>query len=914
MFLKLFNYLYGFGEYVMKGLNDIIDKCEMVYKKNKNYFSIVTLISRLYLRFLETGSFGYADNAFFISVKSFKNNTHNIVYLLAAAFFETETGRHSSAFKRISVCDNYRVYLKNNQPEIYAFYLYINAIVMFRQKAAKESFRIYREIVGLLEQNNNLYFALLLLACLDIEYDNFGRAKKRLEYYVDNASGSAIFYICLYKYFKSKNKSIYCTLKLFIPFIKWGVSHGVNLRAIISIYSDRVCELFWNNKELGFKLYSLYEDEEILKEICISFIEKKDLSYDAFQYYSAAVKKQLFVPGLNNFFIHSSFYNDRTDFGIYPIKMFLKFGDMSDDIKPFVYYLVLTNKKFFEMLKMYFSDIVDFGVSSVKKDLSGRYYNSIYKFIIENRNKFNVQPVYINQMEEILFYQLFLYELEIENKNIRYCFVFEKNKEKASVYDVNNGKCDISMTSESADFFMEDAKKQFVDSDFSVKRYVENVSFGLCRMFYSEGYASDELDMALANYYIKNEKFDNDCIEIFERVLKLDISYDFRMKILLAAGNLYYFNMDFDKALICFKNIEIKYVKDKFIKNVFNVFIEKRMFDAAAEIIIERGYCIPDDMLFDGIVKLIEIERLCPILAKSVFELVLKAKYNSHMIKLLTQYYRGGRNDWLLICDTLYAMGTPNKCVNEKLINISMQTRIFDEKVQDVFLATFQNDRKNKLIDEFAEYCCYEMIVNLVRPKYETIFILEKLFIENNNEMISYALSHTYLTYNIHTENSDRVIRAAFIFMKKRNLIFTVFKSIENDFINDPYIEKNYPFIYYAPSDKSVLFYFREKGDFDFYSKPMAYLDFGIYYINIPIFFGEEIEYYICENKEKGSIETPKKTVINESVNIHNESDEDPFFEINNSIIYENIYRYEEAEKLISRHIRKNNELRVNLL
>jgi len=903
----------------MKVLSDIIKRCEDIYIKKKDYYSAFILISRLYTRFLETGSFGYADNAFFISVRRFKDNTQNIMYILAAAFFEMETGRLGAALKRISVCEAYKNHLKNNQPEIYAFYLYIYAIILLRQKFERESFKVYRELSTLWEQNKNLYSIVIFLAEIDIEYDNFGSAKRKLEYYVLNGFknghvGNHFFYICLYKYFNSRNKSIYCTSELLIPFLKWGISHGLNLQSFIRVYSGKICEGFKKNRDICFKLYSLYENEEILKEICIYYIENNDFSMNALKYYQLAVGKQIFIPRLNNFFILSSFYNDETNFGIYPIKMFLKYGGMSNDIKPYIYHLILNNKKFLEILNDYIYDIADFGVVSVQNGFSGRYYNSIYKFVIENKSKFNIENIYIEKMKKILFPQLFLCEIKIDNPNIKYCIVIEKNKNKLTFCSVENNVCIVNKSSDSAKFFLINDKQQFIEGDIVVKRYVEGAGFGLYKIFYFDGYVSDELELALADYYINMECFEKHCLELFERVLKLDISFDFRIKLLIAVGNIYYFDMNFDKALEYFQNVQLKYVKDKYINNMFDVFIQKNCFYRAMEIISEKSYCVSDKILFFGVRKLIRIPEFKASLTQCVYELVLKSRYDINMIELLVEKYKGGRKDWLLICDVLYDMGTPNRFIDEKLLSISIQMRIFDLNVQKVFATMYVNDRKNKLIDEFAEYCCYEMIVNLVRPENETINILENLFLLNNDEMISYALSHTYLIHNVRTKNSKKVILKALDFMKKRNLLFPVFKNSESDLFDDLYVEKNYPFIYYAPSDISVIFYFREKGEFDFYSKSMLYLDFGIYYVNIPIFYGEEIEYYICENKEKGSIETPKKIVINKKNDIHYEEAEDGYFELNNSIIYEDMGKYDEAEIIINKKIRKNKKLRCTLL
>lgn len=892
----------------------VIRKCENFYKKEKSCLSVIVLISRLYIGFIETGSFGYADNAFFVAVKKFNDNTKNIIYILAAAFFEAETGRYSSALKRIAICENYKNYLKNNKPEIYAFYLYINSFVLFKQKFMRESVHNYREIYNIWEQNQNSDFIFLLLAALDIEYDNFGNAKKRLEIYEEKNNGNFLFYICLLKYFKSKNKSIYCTPKLFVPFLKWVIAHKIDVEPIMRLYSEKICGVFNENKQLCFKLYSMYEDDELLKTICTYYIENNDLSSEALKYYELAVKKQTVVPKLNDFFIRSSFYNDKENFGIYPIKTFLKFGVVADDIKPYIYHLILNNKKFRDILEEYFYDIAEFGIYSAKNALQGRYYNTIYRFIIENKDKFDVEDEIIKKMENYLFPMLFLSTVYAEDDNSKYCFVFEKNKEEATIYKFENRKCNVKISSEFSEIYLANSERQFNNSKFTVKKYVENTSFSLYKAFYFDGFTSEELDFALAGYYINITYPEEDCIAIFERVLNYDISHDFRMKILMAVGNLYYLNFDFDRALECFRRIEPKYIKDKYVRNMFDVFLKNHEFGKATILIVEKSYCIPDSMLFEGVRKILKVEKFRPFLAKCVYELVLKSRYDRHMIKLLVDHYKGGRRDWLLICDVLYGMGTPNRSIDEKLMKISMQERIFDKKVQLVFEFMYENDRGNELIGEFAEYCCYEMIVNLVRPEKETIQILEKIFVAENNEMIAYALSHVYLKYFVRTKYSKMIMLKALEFMKARNLIFPIFKEYNDKIFHDLYLEKNCSFIYYAPSDKSVLFYFREKGEFDFYSKSMKYFDFGIYYINIPVFFGEEIEYYICENKEKGSIETPKDFASNKEIYLHEDVCFDEFFDINNAIIYENEGKYKEAENIIKQKIRKNSALRCALL
>ena len=92
----------------------------------------------------------------------------------------------------------------------------------------------------------------------------------------------------------------------------------------------------------------------------------------------------------------------------------------------------------------------------------------------------------------------------------------------------------------------------------------------------------------------------------------------------------------------------------------------------------------------------------------------------------------------------------------------------------------------------------------------------------------------------------------------------------------------------------------------------MKYFKFGIYIVTLPIFYGEDIEYYFVENMENGNISTKRFFTTNTINTIFDIDDE--YFKINNAFIYTYEGKYNDAHKVIEKLIEKDYSLKGKIL
>ena len=70
----------------------------------------------------------------------------------------------------------------------------------------------------------------------------------------------------------------------------------------------------------------------------------------------------------------------------------------------------------------------------------------------------------------------------------------------------------------------------------------------------------------------------------------------------------------------------------------------------------------------------------------------------------------------------------------------------------------------------------------------------------------------------------------------------------------------------------------------------------------LPVFYGEKVIYYFSEEMDTGSITTPEQELTNMRLSVL-ENSEDSYFRLNNSFIYEHMFKYDQVEKIITEDI-----------
>jgi len=148
---------------------------------------------------------------------------------------------------------------------------------------------------------------------------------------------------------------------------------------------------------------------------------------------------------------------------------------------------------------------------------------------------------------------------------------------------------------------------------------------------------------------------------------------------------------------------------------------------------------------------------------------------------------------------------------------------------------------------------------------------------------------------------------------EKLGILFPVFQGNRDKTGVSAYIEKNRAFLYRAVPGKDVRLCYKVDDEAEYRQKKMRYVRFGIYLCAIPHFYGENISYFFSETRQTGSVSTKEESVRNTGVYIDEDSG-DPYFAINNAAVYEQMFRYDQAERVIAGILREKKSVNARIM
>lgn len=902
----------------MYNIDAITNKCDKLYEKNLKVKNCLLIIQRYYSAFLFTGSRRYIERAYYLCSKTFRNNPRDIRVFMLMIFLNIKTGNMKETENDINKLSESKNWFKANSPLLYGLYLYLSSIYFIEADKIRIFIRNYNRLVEYADEVEDMY-VYEIAGILSIEAERYDNAIIFFDKSYNKGSRSIYLYWNLYKLMESRNNSFFYSHNLITAFFNWAVSHKVDISNIIDKYDDKILLNFYNYRSIGFKLYKSCKQERILIELCTLMIKDADYSKNAYYYYKEACDRQIYIKGLNNFYIKSAYMLKVEDIGLYPLKTYLQEEKIDSLIKPYLYHIIITNKKCRSLLEIYFNDIVEFGISSIKNKCEGRYYFSIYKYILDNEYKItaiNKEILnYIEIIENILYENLFLYNIKVKNNNASYCWLKEKEKNELSFYNINNNEVIISASNDCFSLYFTDYFKKSIEKcSIDIIRFVENADIKLFIRFYSKGYISDNIIIAITKYYLQRNKISENVLSILKSALEIKtISREFKIKINGALGNYYYINNNYSEAVKYYLLSNEKYLNGLSMENMLQAYIKTKNFEKALNLMTKYSNSLSDDILFKCVKEMLYDNKYTSMLSDISYKLVLKKNFDDKILQTVLDFYEGSFDDWIKLNDVLYEIDKNDKRVEERLIENIIVMNKFDENTQKIYYNVYKNNPESECLKKFTEYLCVKLLYENKKPNLKTIEILEDIFIKTKDSFIAIALSNVYITYDIRTLNTKLISDTAKQYMEKENILFPHFKKCKDKLFTSAYIEKNQTFIYMASSNKTILFYYRLKGDDNFICEKMRRLKYGVNMIVMPVFYGEEVEYYFSEQMNSGSIETKTELLYNGNMFLH-DNNEDSYFDINNAVIYSKMFKYENVETIINSKLKKADIVRGKLL
>jgi len=898
----------------MQDFKHLVNKSQLLFDNNSSYKNMWILLIRYLCSYYIFDNINYIHYAYILSVTEFNKNNKDILLLSYITFLDLILENFDRADENINALSVYKKYFKNNNEELFGILCFL---VILKSVKTNKKFIVTREFKNLEKYNHNKDNPFIHILLAFLSHQVYGYDSKTDEYLIEafnNNSNNIFIYLTAYIHFSDcKNVELFDKI---IPFyIRWCIKHNIYIENFVDKFSQNILHSVKDYLSVLIDLYAIYNKDWILKAICLKLTKNEDYSLKAYNFYEKAIDKQIGLEELNNFFVKSLYKNNIEPKNLYSIKLYIKNNDISIEMKAFIYHIILTNNGFEDFIEEYKFDIFQFGFYALEHKLKGRYYYSIYTYIIKNEEIFEVDNKFINSAEEILYNNLFAYDIEIENKNAAYIWIKEKEKNKMELYNIVNGKVTINAVSSDFSYYLLDYEnRNIIESNVKIARVISNANERLYIRYYLKDNYNENILISLSKYYSSVENPVYKCLRILKKTVKrTNISRDLKMRIIYAIGNIYYNNGEFDKTAKYYRNIDENYVEDEKIENLVEILININEIKKALDILIKKSNCIADKTIFNVVKKASENEQYHTLIANFAYQLLIKSFYDSSFIDIVIKNYNGSQKKWIKLSKVLNSNSVNEKKLDEFIIKNSIYLKKIGDGIEEIFVRLAKDDFNSLLVNQFIEYLCYEIIINNININPDTISILEKKAIdENENAVILYSLVYVYINQNINTNFSEAIVKKLLTFIKNSEIILPIFKQSKDKLFNVSYIRKNTSFVYKTAPDKEVNLYYRYNKNSDFQKKKMKHFKFGLYTAAIPIFFDDSVEYYIAEAMENGSIETRKKIEYNQDMTIFESEDE--FFQINNAIIKEKTLKYDDVEDFISKKIDNNKKIKYKLL
>jgi hypothetical protein len=877
----------------------------------------------------------YLHKAYHTAIAALRKNESHIQLYMLAIFVAVEAERFDNANEMLDTAMGYRSFLRSNEPFYYAALRFLYAYLEIRQKrarSARKHIRAMEEFINTTEPHPSYP---VMRGMLHLAFYEFDKAYSFLTQAYESGNRSLFLYQSLYQYYRtSVNAPSGRTL---LPVINWAASHRLDVADIVSVYPDELRTAILKNPDTGEAIYRNAPHPFILREICAGRMIKADFGPEAYAYYREAERRQVYVSGLYTFLINAAYMDKAERINHYAMAEFLRLAEhrtkpMKTELAVFVYHLLLTEPLLTDLVAERKNAVLQLATHCLENKLTGREINSLLLYYWEQCRLMGVGGELPEKAEAILSHDLTRFEITA-SPEVRFIYVSEPEIRGMATYELNelpNGQNGVIITAvgERMRFTCLNAgRKSILAEQPSVRRMVNKAGFPLYWHYIKKGFTDFYLLAYLANHYLiwlekitepekSNEGF-NEAIQVFEAIIdNSQCAKPYRMRILAALGRLHYAAGRFSQALAYYGAVDENELDEAYLGQLLHVFLQTHEWGRAIRLISLKGSKMERKEVFNAIIKLsgADISTHRRQLTQAAYDVLVNNFYDEGLLSLVLNHFQGSQEEWQALGKALHALSIFEPRLDEKILRNSLWMCRWDGEAQRAFVRLSGEDTPAAgLMARFTEYSAYEILVNDVKPEYDTLALLERAYFTHKDNLLAWALCHVYLRHRVTTFQSERILRESAQSQEEAGILFPIFRENRRS-VSSAYIEKNQPFLYKGLPDKNVWLYYRMDDSAVFNAKRMDYLRFGLYLTVLPLFYNETLTYYYSEEMPTGSIATRESTVKNENVYLHEEASEDEFFTLNNAVIYEQMFKYEQVEKIITGLVKDVKPIRSGLL
>lgn len=788
----------------------------------------------------------------------------------------------------------------------YCYYLYLTTLYRREEDYVNQ---INTQINSIYEQNRRNPMILWTLCYLDEELST--QTSKRLsaiEKQFESRCYSPILYIEAYNCYVS-NPALLNKLTDFELQVLWL---AIKNKKLDSEVMRQLVYLALKQRSVTkqllrvlFGAYEIYQDEELVNAICTLLIKEDKREEEYFIWYKRGVDADLRITRLYEYYMYSIplNYNEAL-----PKQIFMYFGYSNelDYIKmSFLYANLIAHKN--ELPELYASNhdqIMVFASLQIDKEHINRYLAEIYKDVLYAEL---IKPDMAGHLSSIIFAN----ELFVPEPDMVKVLVLDEQFTDEESYDIVDNFAYPCIYNDDCTIFLENKNGERVLLDKTRLYKLMNESLYVPMI---KDYVSSNLKFIAylvegkRHYVVVNEANVDLCRELVDSP-KVRESY--KRDIRLALLHFYYDNDQVSTLDEFLYSIDAKVLDSKDRAELINFYVRRSMYEEAYELMSIYG---AEDVSAKTCVKvcsqMVEEKDMLPdpMLVKLCYFAFKKGKHDTQTLKYLTENFDGLTKELRDLWKAAIQFDIDCYSLTEKIILQMLYTRTTVGEKEEIFEYYLGLGASTKVEIAYLSYMAFDYFAK-ERLTDDSVFehLVDNYRLgEKLNDACKLALLKYYAEEK--TEYSERIKDMLIVFLKEymhRNMYFRFFSSYVH-LIPELSAFEDKAIIEYRtnPANRVVIHYIledSESSEDSYKTEEMKNMFGGVFSKEFVLFFGENLQYYITE--EKGNTEqlTVSDSVsISESAAVESES---RYSMLNDMVVSKTLQDDETLMKLMEEYV-----------
>ena len=797
---------------------------------------------------------------------------------------------------------------ETGDPVLESYYLYLTTLIQRDENYVNE---ITGQVERIYKRNRDEWRIAWLLLYLSEEY-NRSSSKKWvfLEEQSDRGCNSPILYIEALLLI-NRNPSLLMKLGKFERNV---LTYGAKQELLNKDVIMQFVYLVQKEREYSDCLYRILEkcyrlipDTGVLREICSLLIKGNKTGAKWYEWYKLGVENELRITRLYDYYMLSV---DREKVDVLPKIVLMYFSYQNTlhyELAAFLYANVYRNRESFpDLYENYRYTIEQFITEQIVKRHINRDLAYLYKNLITPR-------MLTKEVAEALAELLFIHQIQVNKKDIRYVIVYQNCMIREERYPVTEGKAYVSIPSSECTVVFEDEQKN---------RYISGVQHIIEKLL-----LPGKLAKMIAPL-VENKRDFNiyQCLNGREPG-EITVENESRFCFLSKDSDI----VNDIKQMICMRLLEYYYQKDKmkeldsYLETIQPEFLSSTERSEVMRYMLMRGQeqkaeawlrtYGPYGMDAKALV------RLCSFiirenefaedeaLTRAVWYAFHKGKYDEYCLRYLAAYYKGLTGKLRDIWKAAEGFGIDTRSLSERILIQMLYSGAFVGEKLDIFRRYVADGARVEVELAFLSQCAYEYYV---KDRLAAGYLFEEMTaLHKCGEILQKVCKLSYIKY--YSENKSEITEEvrgiAKQFIKellRENVRLKMFREFadakDRELINQ--LSDRTIVEYKAhPQARAVMHYCVEMAEgegADYRTEEMNEVYGGVSYKDFVLFFGERLQYYIMEKRDGNEQLTESASIQKSDAGSHGADGK--FNLINDLSISTTLQDYETVDKLLTEY------------